>query len=136
MATFLEIIQIKYPENFRKNKLQPIQGESFFSSFKNNNWTRTRPIWFEHEGNRALRDGDWKLVNRYGEKWELYNISEDRTEQNDISNKEINRLKNMITKWDEISKGYDIQDISEKWNNIAINHIKDWELVRRKFVLF
>ena len=42
----------------------------------------------------------------------------------------------MITKWDEISKGYDIQDLNEKWNNIAINHIKDWEMVRRKFVLF
>ena len=136
MATFLEIIQIKYPDYFRNNKIQPIQGESFLSSFKNNYWTRIRPIWFEHEGNRALREGDWKLVNRHGEKWELYNISEDRTEQNDFSNKETKRLKNMITTWDEISRGYDIQNLNGKWNNIAINHIKDWELVRKKFVSF
>ena len=108
----------------------------FLSSFKNNYWTRIRPIWFEHEGNRALREGDWKLVNRHGEKWELYNISEDRTEQNDFSNKETKRLKNMITTWDEISRGYDIQNLNGKWNNIAINHIKDWELVRKKFVSF
>ena len=42
----------------------------------------------------------------------------------------------MITTWDEISRGYDIQNLNGKWNNIAINHIKDWKLVRRKFVSF
>ena len=47
---------------------------------------------WEHEGNRALRQGDWKLVSRNPGGWELYNIAADRTETNDLAASEPRRV--------------------------------------------
>ena len=52
-----------------------------------------RHILWEHEGNAAIRQGEWKLVGKsvmdtdstITGKWELYNIREDRSELNDLS---------------------------------------------------
>lgn len=46
---------------------------------------REEPLFFEHESNRAVRDGKWKLVALEGEPWELYDISEDRGETEDLA---------------------------------------------------
>lgn len=49
-------------------------------------WKGHDALFFEHEGNRAVRQGDWKLVSQYPEnKWYLYNIKADRSELNDLS---------------------------------------------------
>ena len=45
---------------------------------------RTQPIFWEHEGNKAVRDGRWKLVQKWRGPWELYDIAADRTEQRDL----------------------------------------------------
>ena len=45
------------------------------------------PIFWEHEGNRAVRDGKWKLVSRFPDNWELYDMEADRTEMNDLVGK-------------------------------------------------
>ena len=37
-------------------------------------------LYWEHIGNCAIRDGDWKLVREAGRDWELYRLSVDRTE--------------------------------------------------------
>lgn len=75
-----------------------------------------RELGWEHEGNRAYRIGGWKLVSEYpgtwvtmypyGKKgeWELYDLAQDRTELNDLAEKEPAKLKEMITayeKWAE-----------------------------------
>jgi arylsulfatase len=45
-----------------------------------------RPLFFEHEGNRAVRQGRWKLVERFnGEGWELYDLQSDRAESSDLA---------------------------------------------------
>ena len=46
---------------------------------------RLSPIIWEHEGNRAVRLGDWKLMSEGNTHWELYNMRDDRTELNDLS---------------------------------------------------
>ncbi len=46
---------------------------------------RNRTLWWLHEGNRAIREGQWKLVATKGEPWELYDLSVDRAETNDLS---------------------------------------------------
>ena len=50
-------------------------------------------IFFEHEGNRAVRDGHWKLVSKYPGPWELYDMSADRTELADLAAKDAERLR-------------------------------------------
>lgn len=44
-----------------------------------------RNLYFEHEGNRAVRDGRWKLVALRGGDWELYDMEVDRVEQRDLA---------------------------------------------------
>ena len=54
---------------------------------------RETPITVEHEGNRGIRIGDWKLVAEWDKPWELYNITDDRTEQNNLIDGEKDRAK-------------------------------------------
>ena len=53
----------------------------------------------EHEGNRAIRKGAWKLVAAYKGEWELYNLADDRTETNNLAAKEPERVKAMAKAW-------------------------------------
>ena len=58
--------------------------------------TRPVPIFFEHEGNRAARDGQWKLVAK-GEQgpWELYDMTTDRAETHDLANEHPEKVKEL-----------------------------------------
>ena len=58
---------------------------------RRSSWTK-----WEHEGNRAVRRGQWKLVSRYPDKWELYNLEADRTELRNLADAEPARLKEMV----------------------------------------
>jgi arylsulfatase len=51
-------------------------------------------LW-EHEGNRAIRMGDWKLVAECDKDWELYNMLEDRTELNNLAERSPERVEEM-----------------------------------------
>ena len=42
-------------------------------------------LYWEHEGNCAVRKEQWKLVCKYPGGWELYDIKADRTELNDLA---------------------------------------------------
>lgn len=89
MSTFIELSGAQYPGDM---DLHPVQGQSLVPIFKGSGWENERVLFWEHEGNRALRKGDYKLVSRFTKHqeqqytaWELYNIMEDRSELNDLS---------------------------------------------------
>lgn len=64
-----------------------------------------RTIYWEHEGNRAVRRGPWKLVARGRQgPWELYDISKDRTEQHDLSAEQADRTREMAAAWETWAK--------------------------------
>ena len=64
------------------------------------NWDH--PIWYYHEGNRAIRVGDWKLVAAKNEQWELFNLLSDRTESNNLAGGNPNKVIEMEKQWTEI----------------------------------
>ncbi len=101
LPTCLEAAGIPYPTEYRDRELQPFEGESLLPALGNPNWSRTQSIFFEHEGNRALRAGEWKLVSGEGGPWELYNITEDRTETVDLAATEPRRREAMSRDWYE-----------------------------------
>jgi arylsulfatase len=59
---------------------------------------------WEHFGARAIREGDWKLVARQGEAWELYDVAKDRAEANDLAAANGERVAAMSAKWEEWAK--------------------------------
>jgi arylsulfatase len=79
----------------------PLEGRSLVPIFHGDT-REDRPIFWEHEGNRAVRLGDWKLVSRHPGPWELYNLKSDRTELNDLASNEperVERMKAMYEEW-------------------------------------
>jgi arylsulfatase A-like enzyme len=84
MATLVEIAGAKYPDIYKGNPILPLEGHSLVSVFASDDLPE-RPLFWEHEGNAAVRLGRWKLVREYPGEWELYDMLEDRTETNDIA---------------------------------------------------
>lgn len=80
-ATCRELAGARYPAD-----ATPLEGLSLLPAFANQPLKREAIFW-EHEGNRAIRVGDWKLVSKYNKPWELYDIAHDRIEANDVSAK-------------------------------------------------
>jgi arylsulfatase len=101
MATFLDVAGLPYPKEFNGHAIQPLEGESFAPALHGENWTRERPIVWEHEGNCAVRDGRWKLVKKYPGTWELYDMVADRTELNDLSAQNKPQVDRMTATYDE-----------------------------------
>ena len=100
MATCLDLAKATYP----KDKI-PVEGASLVPILKGEPLKRGKPIFFEHEGNRAVRDGDWKLVAKgVNGKWELYNIPADRTEMNNLAEKHPDIVKKMATQYKQWAK--------------------------------
>jgi arylsulfatase A-like enzyme len=100
MATVLEAAGASYPSEYNGRTIRPQEGQSFLPAMRSESWERGAPIYWEHEGNCALRWGDWKLVKKYPGPWELYNLEQDRTELNDRIEGERSTAKKMIALWE------------------------------------
>jgi len=101
MATCVDISGARYPSEYKGNRIIPMEGRSLVPAFDNKAIER-EAIYWEHEGNRAVRKGKWKLVSRHPGKWELYDLEADRTELNDLSQKytrTVEQLKSMYESW-------------------------------------
>ncbi len=85
LPTILSATGAPYLKELGGHAIQPLQGESFLDLITGKHWSREQPIFFEHEGNCAVRDGQFKLVKKYGHDWELYDMDADRTELNDLA---------------------------------------------------
>jgi len=81
-------------------KITPMEGTSLAPAFSGKSLQRGTPIFWEHEGNRAVRDGQWKLVAKENKPWELYDMSKDRSELNDLAEKMPARVEQMAASWD------------------------------------
>lgn len=84
MATAVDLAGAKYPAEFKGNAILPMEGVSLRPAFEGKKLQRTQPIFWEHEGNKAVRDGQWKLVQKWRGPWELYDMEADRTEQHNL----------------------------------------------------
>ncbi|MCH2209154.1 MAG: sulfatase-like hydrolase/transferase, partial [Lentisphaerales bacterium] len=104
MATCIDLGGAKYPANYKGNKIIPLEGKSLKSVFDNDTMEE-RAIFFEHERNRAVRAGKYKLVAKgLKGKWELYDMEADRTEMNDLSLKMPAKAKELEIAWDKWAK--------------------------------
>ena len=100
-ATCLDAAGATYPSELNGNPITPLEGESLMPAIRDGRWARQQPIFWEHEGNRAVRMGRWKLVSEYPGAWELYDIDEDRTELNDLAERATDRVGDMMRLYDE-----------------------------------
>ncbi len=99
MATCVELAQAKYPSD-----ATPLEGQSLIPVFTGKSLP-DRSLYWEHEGNRAVRQGNWKAVAKGASgAWELYDIDKDRCEQNDLASTMPEKLKELIADWEGYAK--------------------------------
>ena len=104
MATCVDLGGGAYPKELNGNAIQPMEGVSLKPAFQGEPLNRPQPIFWEHEGNRAIRIGDWKLVSKHRGGWELYDMTTDRTEMNNLTATQLDRVKDMSAQWDAWAK--------------------------------
>jgi len=101
MATIVDLTGATYPSSFDGHSVEPLEGQSLLPVFgKDTPGDERRPMFWEHEGNAAVRIGPWKLVKRYPRAWELYDMDADRTELNDLASRQPERVKSMAAQYD------------------------------------
>lgn len=94
MSTCLAAAGVPYPEAKDGQALLPTEGKSLIPIFQGQE-RADRPLFWEHEGNRAVRLGKWKLVSRHPGAWELYDTEIDRTELNNLAGKYPDQVETM-----------------------------------------
>lgn len=110
--TLLELANVEHPSKSTESTLAPLQGRSLWSVLANRqNSVRNDSDWngWELFGNRAIKQGDWKLMSLLkaaggtGD-WQLFNLKEDVAEMHDLSAKHPARRRSMLKLWDEYVK--------------------------------
>ena len=99
MATCVDVAGADYPTQVAGQAIKPLEGVSLVPAFLNQDVNRTNPIFWEHEGNRAIRDGKWKLVAKENNPWELYDMHADRTEMHDLCTAKPELVQSLAEKW-------------------------------------
>ena len=99
MPTLVEVGGAKYPANYNGHSILPMEGKSLVPAFANQPIPREALFW-EHERNQAVRVGDMKLVRLAGKPWELYDMSKDRVEMNNLSASQPDVVRKMSALWD------------------------------------
>lgn len=95
MPTLLELAGGSYPATFRGRPVTPAQGVSLLAALRGRPHEAHPTLYWEHEGNRAVRAGDWKLVAQHGKPWELYDLAADRSEMHNLAGKQPERVREL-----------------------------------------
>ncbi len=113
MSTCVDISGAEYPQQYAGHEITPMEGKSLIPAFDNNEIGREALYW-EHEGNRAIRLGKWKLVSRPQRlmnvteeemhEWELYDMENDRSEMNNLAKKYPEKVKELEKMWFDWAK--------------------------------
>ncbi len=121
MPTLIEVSEISYPDQFRGNKIWPIEGKSLMPLFRGGQLPE-RPLYWEHEANRAIRLGKWKLVSQaiyeypFVQAWELYDMNTDRTESTNLASEYPEVARKLAEMWDDWAKGHSVYPLDgRRW---------------------
>ncbi len=117
MATCVDIAAADYPTDYEGQQIKPLEGRSLTPAFQGEEIEREAIFW-EHEGNRAIRVGDWKLVAK-GDTgpWELYNIRADRAELNNLAAAEPTRVRVLSAQWQQYAQRADVLPLTPYYKN-------------------
>jgi arylsulfatase len=111
VPTVLELAGVEHPTTYEGSKVAPVQGKSWVAMLDGSIQSpRTSDDWLGWElfGNRAIRQGDWKISWLYrplgtGD-WQLFNLAEDPGEQSDLSGKFPEKRMELVALWNEYVK--------------------------------
>ena len=112
MPTLCDVAGAVYPEERSGQRTTPVQGISMVPWLTDSGKAEeARTLYWQHEVNAAIRQGNWKLVtsdDRKPDSWELYDLTEDRSESDDLSGDQPQRVEQMKAQWREWAENSDV----------------------------
>lgn len=104
--TFYQLAGVPYPVKYKGIHTNTLPGKNLLPVLtgKLDKVNRGEPLFWERGGNKAVRDGKWKLVSTNDDKYELYDIEKDRAENTDLAAQYpdvIQQLKSQYKVWAE-----------------------------------
>jgi arylsulfatase len=109
--TLLELAGVQYPSTYQGREIAPMQGKSWVGMLHGSTQSPRSPsdwLGWELFGNRAIRQGDWKiswLYQPFGTyDWQLFNLAEDLGEQHDLAAKFPEKRNELVALWEEYVK--------------------------------
>lgn len=124
LPTILEVTGTSYLTELGGEEIQPMQGESLLPLLQGKDWQREQPIFLEHEGNCAIRQGQFKLVKQFGQDWELYDMEVDRTELNNLAGKNRSLESDLLKQYDAWASANGVMD----WGLALPKLLAAWKL--------
>jgi arylsulfatase len=122
MPTFIEVAGGQYPEHFNGHEIHSLDGISLVPTFQGNSLEERMMFW-EHEANRAVRKGKWKLVSAgstefpFSGDWELYDLEMDRSECNDLADNQPELVEELADAWEQWAETHKVYPLDGR----------DWE---------
>jgi len=113
MATCVDVAGTRYPDLHNREHITPMEGRSLVPAFHGKKVARSDAFYWEHEGNRAVVDGRWKLVSRFPDRWELYDLEADRCEMRDRAAADPARAERMVARYNSWADRCDVRPWEE-----------------------
>jgi arylsulfatase A-like enzyme len=103
LPTVLDILGVKPPQTLGELQVPPLPGISIVPDFAKDGAVKRESLWWNHEGNRAIRIGDWKLVADRTSPWELYDLSTDRSETENLASAFPDKVQELDKAWNRVA---------------------------------
>jgi arylsulfatase len=100
LPTLCEVSGAQYPTTRDAQPITPLSGQSLLPAFRAASPADQRAVFWEHMGNAAVRDGNWKLVRSGGKAWELYDLTADRSELTDLADTNPAQVQRLSAQWE------------------------------------
>jgi arylsulfatase A-like enzyme len=97
--TILELAGAKWPQTVNGVAVPPPPGKSLVPVFTHDGSVAHDYFWWFHDGNRAIRMGDWKLVADHKKPFELYDLRTDRSESHNLAAELPDKVKELEEAW-------------------------------------
>lgn len=140
--TILEAAGVKRPDVYRGKKLKPLEGASAVATFASKEAVVRTEQYFELGGQRAYLDGNWRLVTRHergtpfeDDHWELYDLSKDPNELNDLSSANPAKVKELVAKWNAAAEKYNVFPLDDRNLIIKLSQDRLRRGLRRQWVM-
>jgi arylsulfatase len=124
LPTILAATGMGYPKEFGGQAIQELDGENLLPLLDGKDWARERPLFWEHEGNCAIRIGQHKLVRKFNQPWELYDMEADRTELNNLMGRNDPLTTRLLREYEVWAENAGVMD----WNVALPKLLKIWQM--------